>query len=53
MSKRFVGRAVTHEGTMNNYHEVMHRLYCTLDKCPPDKKNCYCCEYVISEEAPL
>ena len=49
MAKRFVGHCVTHEGTMNDYRAVMHKLYCNLEKCPPDKKNCYCCDNAISE----
>ena len=49
MIRRFVGHCVTHEGTMNTYHEVMHRIYCTLEKCPSDKKNCYLCDYAITE----
>ena len=49
MAKRFVGHCSHNEGTQQNYHSVMSKLYCTLDKCPPNKRNCYCCEHVISE----
>ena len=45
---RFVGHCITHEGTQNEYRGVMHKLYCTLDTCPPDKRNCYCCEHVVT-----
>ena len=50
MEKRFVGFASSNEGTGANYHNVMHRLYCTLEKCPPNKRNCYICEHMISEK---
>lgn len=52
MIKRFVGHCVKHEGTLTRDKEVMYRLYCDLEKCPPDKKNCYICDHVTSEALP-
>jgi hypothetical protein len=48
--KRFIGHAITHEGTGTGYHEVTHKLYCTLEKCQWGKtENCRFCDQGIDE----